>query len=170
MKAGMGWPIGIIAILAGFVVGNLALMRLANDDPAMAIEPDYYKKAVAFDSTMAQEKRSNALGWSASTAIAPSGASGTVVTVTLADARQQPVQGASVAVTARYNARANDVLTDTLREAAPGQYSAPLAVTHAGQWEVRISAVRGAEHFVTSTRAEAPIAAADRVPPGATRP
>lgn len=155
MKPGMGWPIGISAILAAFVIGNLALMRLANDDPAMAIEPDYYKKAVAFDSTLAQEKRSAALGWAASTTIASvDGSRGPIVTVSLADAAQVAVQGATVTVTARYNARANDVLTDTLREASPGQYRARLAVTHAGQWEVRIDAVRGAEHFMTSTRAE----------------
>ena len=157
MKPGMGWPIGIVAILVAFVVGNLALMRLAGSDPAMAIEPDYYKKAVAFDSTMAQEKRSALLGWTATTTITPdTGAGGMVVSVALVDAAHAPVKGASVAITARYNARANDVLSDTLHEAAPGQYRAPLAVTHAGQWEVRIDAVRGTEHFMESTRAEVP--------------
>lgn len=155
MKRGLGWPIGITAILVVFVVANLLVMRLANDDPAFAIEPDYYNKAVAFDSTMATERRSAALGWSASATIAQ-GNAGPMVTVTLADARQRPIIGASVTIDARFNARANDVLTATLREAEPGQYTAPLAVRHAGQWEVRIIARRGTDRFVASTRAEAP--------------
>ena len=29
-------------------------MRIANDDPSFAIEPDYYRKAVTWDSTLAQ--------------------------------------------------------------------------------------------------------------------
>jgi len=156
MKQGSGWPIGIVSILVLFVVANLIVMRLANDDPAFAIEPDYYNKAVAFDSTMAVERRSAALAWSASARIAH-GDSGPMVMVTLADARHQPIAGASVTINARFNARANDVLAATLREGAPGQYVAPLAVRHAGQWEVRINAVRGAEHFVASTRTEAPV-------------
>jgi nitrogen fixation protein FixH len=157
VKPGTGWIIGVVGILSAFVIANLLLMRLANDDPSFAIEPDYYRKAVAFDSTMAQERRSAALGWTASSLIAPgAGASGPVVTVTLADARQQPVVGAAVTITARFNARANNVLSATLREDAPGTYRAPLAVQHAGQWEVRIDAVRGTERFVTSTRTDAP--------------
>ncbi|MEP6619580.1 MAG: FixH family protein [bacterium] len=155
MKAGMGWPVGVVVILVAFVVSNLVLMRLANDDPAMAIEPDYYRKAVAFDSTMAQERRSNALGWKAISAIAPvAGSSAPVVTVTLTDSTSRPIQGATVVATARFNARANDVQTDTLREATPGVYTAPLAISFAGQWEVDVTAVRGTDRFVARTRTE----------------
>jgi len=157
MKPGMAWPIGIVVILTVFVAANLAVMRLANSDPSFAIEPDYYSKAVAFDSTMAIERRSAALGWTASAVVAPAaGTRQAAVRVTLADAARQPVRGASVSITARYNARANDVLSATLREDAPGEYDAPLAVGHAGQWEVRIDAVRGAEHFTASTRTDVP--------------
>jgi nitrogen fixation protein FixH len=155
VKKGLGWPIGISALLAVFVVANLFVMYLANDDPAFAIEPDYYRKAVAFDSSMATARRSATLGWSASTAIERADTR-TSVTVMLADADRQPVAGASVTIDARFNARANEVLDVVLRERSPGQYSAPLDVRHAGQWEVRVDAVRGPDHFVTSTRADAP--------------
>ena len=44
------------------------------------------------------------------------------------------------------------MLTAALREAAPGHYAAPrCAARFAGQWELRIDATRGAEHFVAST-------------------
>jgi nitrogen fixation protein FixH len=160
MKPGAGWPIGVVVILAVFVVGNLVMMRVANDDPAMAVEPNYYQKAVAFDSTMAIERRSAALGWSALTTIAArDSAPGATVRVRLSDAAHQPVEGAVMTIDARFNARANDIITDTLVERAPGEYVAPLAVTHAGQWEVRVTATRGVNRFIVSTRAEAPPAA-----------
>lgn len=157
MKRGTGWPIAVTAVLVVFVSANLWMMRLAGDDPAFAIEPDYYRKAVAYDTTMAERRRSAALGWSASTSIAAGAARGeSILTVSLADSTRQPIDDAAVTVTARFNARANDVQSATLHRSAAGRYDAPLAVTHAGEWEVRIDAVRGAEHFVTSTRTVAP--------------
>ncbi|CAN5862537.1 FixH family protein [soil metagenome] len=163
MKPGAGWPIGIVVILVVFVVGNLVMMRIANDDPAMAVEPDYYQKAVAFDSTMAVARRSAALGWSAQTTIvARDSAPGATVRVRLSDAAHQPVEGAVMTIDARFNARANDIITDTLVERAPGEYLASLAVTHAGQWEVRVTVTRGASRFTASTRADAPASAVIR--------
>lgn len=150
----MGWPIGITVVLGLTVVANFWVMRVANDDPSFAIEPDYYKKAVAFDSTIAEERRSATLGWSASASIVAGGANGATVTVTLRDAQQQPVQGATVRIAALANARANTILSANLTESAPGEYRAPLAAQRPGQWEVRVDAVKGTQHFVTSTRTD----------------
>ncbi|MCC6243618.1 MAG: FixH family protein [Gemmatimonadaceae bacterium] len=155
MKAGMGWPIGIAVVLGATVVANIVVMNIANGDAAFAIEPDYYKKAVAFDSTMATEQRSIALGWSAvSTLIAGDSVGRPVLTVTILDAQRQPVSGATVNVAAMANARANNILTARLVEAAPGIYRHTLPAQFAGQWEVRVDAVRGNEHFVSSTRTD----------------
>ena len=155
MKPGMGWPIGVVVILGATVIANIVVMRVANNDPSFAIEPDYYQKAVAFDSTIAEERRSVALGWTATSTIVASDTAGRpTLTVTIADARRQPVQGATVTVTALANARANEILSAALREVAPGRYQGALAARFAGQWEVRIDAVRGSEHFVVSTRTD----------------
>lgn len=155
MKKGMGWPIGVAVILGATVVANLVVMRLANNDPAFAIEPDYYKKAVAFDSTFAEERRSLELGWTATSTLASSTRAGeSTLTVALDDAQHQPVSGATVTVVALANARANDRLTASLREVTPGRYESTIAARFAGQWEIRIDAVRGAEHFVASTRTD----------------
>ena len=149
------WPVGITVLLTVFVAANLIVMRVAGADPSFAVEPDYYQKAVEFDSTLDLERRSAALGWSAMSAIA-SDSAGATLTVTLRDARARPVAGASVTVAARYVARANDVRSATLREVTPGTYAAPLDAPHAGQWEVRVSATRGPDRFFANTRAEAP--------------
>ena len=148
------WPLGITMVLTLFVAVNLYLMRLAGADPSFAVEPDYYQKAVKFDSTISVERASAALGWVASSALTR-GDSGTTLTVTLANAYGAPIAGATVSASARFIARANDVLTATLREVAPGRYQAPIAVKHAGQWEIRVDASRNTERFFASTRAEA---------------
>ena len=159
MKKGMGWPIGVAVILGATVVANLAVMRLASTDPAFAIEPDYYKKAVAFDSTLAEARESFALGWTATSTIAMSkGVGESTLTVALDDAQQQPISGATVTVVALANARSGDRLTSSLREVAPGRYESTIAARFAGQWEVRVDAVRGGEHFVTSTRTDMTVA------------
>ena len=164
MKPGMGWPIGVAVILGATIVANIVVMRLASSDPSFAIEPDYYRKAVKFDSTMAAESRSLALGWTATSTFVPSDSVGRpMLVVNLADAQSAPVKGATVTVVALANARANDLLAATLREVSPGRYESTIAALFPGQWEVRIDAVRGAEHFVTSTRTDI---GAERTSPG----
>jgi len=155
MKPGMGWPIGITAVLAITVIGNLVMMRIANDDPSMAIEPDYYKKAVAFDSTLADARRSNALGWTAASTIEPIvEGQRTRVRVRLTDARGAVISDATVHVVALFNARANDLQSAPLVFNQDSSYSAPLSISFPGQWEVRVDAVRGSDHFVTTSRVE----------------
>ena len=155
MKRPHAWPVGITVLLVVFAAGNLMMMRVAADDPAFAIEPDYYRRAVGFDSTMEQERRSAALRWTAMTHLSRGDGSGSVA-VMLSDSAGKPVAGAKVKVDARFNARANDILKAELVERSPGTYVGPLAVGHAGEWEVRIEAVRGIDRFVASTRTQAP--------------
>ena len=155
MKPGAGWPIGIAIVLAATVVGNLVMMRVAGDDPSMAIEPDYYRKAVGFDSVMAQERRSNALGWHASTTLdSVVVGTPTMVRVQLSDSAGAMISDATVKVVALFNARANEVQALTLeRDGEPnGSYRGALAVHYPGEWEVRVTATRGAAHFVSTSR------------------
>ena len=154
MKPGMQWPIGIAVVLTGTVIANLAMMRVANSDPSFAVEPDYYQKAVTFDSTLAHANASAKLGWTAHATIAKEQSASPYVTVTLRDSLQLPIDHATVTVHALFNARANDVLSVTLEETSPGSYRALLPVQHAGIWEVRIAAIRGAQQFESSVRVE----------------
>lgn len=153
MKAGMGWPIGIIAILGASVAANIVMMRIANNDPSFAVEPDYYRKAVFYDSTMAQTHRNLDLGWNVQTS-ADSIVQGkpTRLRVVLRDERARPVLGAVVQATVLFNARANDLTTATLTDEGTGVYSATLPINAPGVWEVRVNATRDTSHFTSSTR------------------
>ena len=50
-------------MLALTVGANFWLYVAANDDRGIAIEPDYYQKAVAWDSSMAQARENRRSGW-----------------------------------------------------------------------------------------------------------
>lgn len=156
MKPGMQWPIGVALILSATVAANIVVMQIANDDPSFAVEPDYYRKAVNFDSTMAQERANLSLGWGIQTQIDSIGdGTHTRLTVQLRDASSSPLPGAHVAVMARHNARANDTLTAVLTEEAPGTYAARLPIARAGEWEVRVDATHGSQRFSASSRVTA---------------
>ncbi len=64
MNKGVGWPIGVATILVLVVAANVWVAIIANRDPSFAIEPDYYAKAVAWDSSMAQARHNATLNWS----------------------------------------------------------------------------------------------------------
>ncbi|MBL0937569.1 MAG: FixH family protein [Gemmatimonadaceae bacterium] len=153
MKPGIGWPIGISCILGATIIGNLTVMRIAKSDPAFAIEPDYYRKAVQYDSTMAQERRNIALGWQVVAQVEPINANDSArVVVTLNGPDATPLTHARVAVMARFNARANDTLTAVLTEQVDGQYVTTLPIGHVGEWEIRVDARRDQSHWQESQR------------------
>jgi nitrogen fixation protein FixH len=168
MKSGLGWPIGVATILAATVAANVVVMRIASDDPSFAVEPDYYRKAVHFDSTMAQERQNLSLGWGFDAAIDSIGdGRRTRLAVRLRDASASPLPGARVAVMARFNARANDTLTAILREEQPGTYVTTLPIAHPGEWEVRVDATHGSQRFSSRTRVTA-VGTVAAIPAGAT--
>jgi nitrogen fixation protein FixH len=154
MKRGLGWPIGVAAILAATVGANIWIAVVANDDPSFAIEKDYYRKAVEWDSTLARAQESTRLGWRLAPQLGEMTANGARLRVQLVDSAGVPVQGAQVKVAAFFNARADRVIEATLEPIA-GDYEVELPVTHAGQWELRFDVTRGSERFMTTSRIEA---------------
>jgi hypothetical protein len=155
MKPANRWPIGISLVLAATVVANAVLYYVAGADPSFAIEPNYYAKAVTWDSTVAQTERNTSLGWRLAPTLTPFVPHvGARLSVTLADADGAPISDAVVKVSALYNARANNVLESTLRPSAQG-YDAILGVSHAGQWEFRFDVKRRGQHFTRTVRLDA---------------
>ena len=145
-------PIAIVTVLALTVAANAFLIWAANERDASVVEPDYYRKAVAWDSTRALESRSAALGWSAVAGIgAPEGGAARVE-IALADRAGAPLTGAHVRLEAIHNLEASRPVTGALPEVRPGVYAAALPFHRAGLWELRVDAERGADHFVASLR------------------
>lgn len=155
MNAAKVWPLAIVGVLAVTVVANVVLLRAASGPDAATPEPDYYRRALAWDSTQAERVRSARLGWRASSefAIADGAAR---VRVTLQDSLGAPVQGAAVSATGVHNLAPARPERWTLVEAEPGRYEAPVSLPHVGRWEVTVTATRDQERFVTMGHAESP--------------
>lgn len=159
MKRGAWWPIGVAAILAATVGANVWLAVVAGTDPSFSVEPNYYEKAIAWDSAMAQARENQRLGWRLETRLGEiSAARDTRLDVRLVDSTGAPIPDATVQVAAFFNARASHVLSATLRRDTI-DYTARLPMTHAGEWEFRFDVHRGRQHFTNTTRIEAVAAA-----------
>ena len=150
------WPAIVVLLLGGFSGGTIVLARIASSDPHAAIEPDYYKKAVAWDSTMAQERRNAALAWRVTPSLPALGVAATSeLLLRVVDGAGLAITGATVHVEAMPVSHADAGVVATLGEHESGAYGAGVAIRQAGLWELRVSVVRGAEKFTTNLRLEA---------------
>lgn len=155
IRNGRLWPWAIVLVLGLTVGGNLWVMRLAGSDPSFAIEPNYYRQAVNWDSTMAQATRNDALGWALTARLgAPLTGGHTEVVATLRDASGEPLTGATVRVAASHNARGAEILTAELTDAGNGRYVATIPAARRGLWELRFEAERSGDEFTATIRAD----------------
>lgn len=152
MRPGSWWPPIIAGALAVHVVVSLVVVYVATSDPSYAVEEDYYEKALAWDSKRAQDSTNRSLGWSLGFTVERPARTGDRPTleVELLDAARRPLTGAAVTVEAFHNARADDIVRETLVEAGDGRYRASPEMGRNGRWELRFTVDRGADHFTYS--------------------
>jgi nitrogen fixation protein FixH len=150
------WPAIIVSVLLGNVTLGIVLMRVANSDPHFAIEPDYYRRAVGWDTTQAQARQNLALGWQLQPTLGAVGGGEVPLTLLLTDAAGGPLDGASVSVEARAVAHANEVfVANLLPTGVAGAYTAGLPVARTGLWEIRVVAIRGDARLTAQLRLDA---------------
>ena len=144
------WISFIVILLTGTAAAQGIMLYDATHDPTFSIVPDYYQKAVAWDTTMARDRANEALGWHAAVAIDADG----TVHVALTDRGGLPLAGVALTGVARHNLDGDHLTPLAFADAGPGAFVAPLASARRGAWEVQVTAVRGDDRFVTSVRAE----------------
>jgi nitrogen fixation protein FixH len=162
MARGRGWywPWLVTAALAFTVGVNVVMIFAATSDAnGSVVEPDYYRKAVAWDQTMARAAESAKLGWRTRVALElparDSMRDSTRLVVDVTGPDSQPVRGARFNAELIHNIDASHPLRVVLTETRAGRYEAMMPARRAGMWEVRLEARRDADRFVTSQRAEA---------------
>jgi nitrogen fixation protein FixH len=145
------WPAGIVALLSLHMLAMGVVVFIATRDPSFSVEPQAYKKAVAWDQSRAQHAASVRLGWSAKLQI--SGVADHLgrrrVTCRLTDERGIAVMAAEVKLEAFHHARASERLHVTMNPEPDGNYTVELPLRRAGNWEFRIAARRGTEQYDT---------------------
>ncbi|HSR15089.1 MAG TPA: FixH family protein [Gemmatimonadales bacterium] len=153
MKSGRLWPIALVAVLVMTVAANALLLWAANDEQSLAFEPDYYRKALAWDSTAAAIARSAALGWTARGSIEPGDGRTGILSITLTDSLGQPVPDAALTATATPIAHGSRVASVALA-GQEGIYRGSFPLVYQGLYEIRVEAVRGTDRFLASLRGQ----------------
>lgn len=153
---GTFWAFVPAGLLTAMVGGLVTMAVIANDDPGFALERDYYAKAIGYDAEMAQRATNQQLGWHVEARCGAAEGEPCAELVASVNGPAGPVAGARVTVEALRNARAGRVLEAELRERAPGEYAATLAIDRGGIWEVRFTVDRDRDHFTESVRIEVP--------------
>lgn len=145
------WPTAIIAILSAHAIAMGAVVFVATRDPSFAVEPNAYKKALAWDNAQARRRASEELGW---TARVQTGVNLDVqgkrrVAIRLTDKAGVPVMAASVQLEVFSHSRATERTQLNLMGEEGGVYAADVPMRRAGTWEFRIAARRGDSSFST---------------------
>jgi len=155
-KNGWYWPWLLVLGMSGIVGVNVVMLFVANSDAnGVVVEPDYYRKAVQWDSTMAHRAASDQLGWtatvalSADVAVAGADEGAATVRVTLTDSAGAGVSGAAVQAVLIHNADAGRPIELQLRDEGAGSYGVNVPLAHPGLWEVRVNASRGDARFAS---------------------
>jgi nitrogen fixation protein FixH len=148
---GLHWPLIIVALLAVPVVAGGYLAWMATHDPTFAIESDYYRKAVAWDQTMAQEQANAQLGWQTAVTATPQGQQ-VDVAVQLHDKAGLSVADAKLHVDGFFLARSKTTESADARIGADGRYHVLLNLPHGGLHELRVRAERGQQIFTATHR------------------
>jgi len=154
MNASRLWPAALVAVLAITVGANIAIYWTANHDRSFAVEPDYYQRAIDWDSTVARGQRSAALGWNVAVRLAPPEAGQATLTVTLAARDGTPLDSADVRAALSHNAEGATVYDMRLLPAGPGLYAVRVPSARQGLWRVDLTAARGNDHFVERITAD----------------
>ena len=144
------WPAAIVAILALGVGANVVLLVVANSDPSFAVEEDYYRKGLDWDTKRAQDARNEKLGWRVDlAAVAAQGDDAPVLELTLIvrDPDGGTVDDAEVTLEAFPLARSATVDRTAFRGVEDGLYRASLPFRRPGLWEFRIRVARGTDVF-----------------------
>lgn len=146
------WPVGIVLVLGATVGANLWVMRVASADPSFAIEPNYYAQAVRWDSTLAQQARNRALGWSIRPAFVRDSSGRLELTVIVVDAHGREIRDARVRVTAFAVARSAQRIEIPLRQSSIGYTGSLDARAIPGRWELQFDVRRGDERLTAMQR------------------
>lgn len=141
------WPVMVMLLLGMTVAANGFMLYAANRGQS-ALEPDYYRKAVLWDSTMAQARLNQTLGWRLSATLAPGGE----LVAWLTDAAGAPMDGARVSVSGFAVAFEQGAFEASLAASGPGEYAAAVSLARPGLHELRFQVERGPDRFTTTLR------------------
>lgn len=151
------WPAMVLGLFVIQAIFMGAAIVLAHNDPSVAVEPDYYEKALRWDQDAARQRAALALGWEAALEIEPpTGAMGQrTLRVRIKDGEGNAVPDLAVTVEAFHQAESG-ARRSAEATPTPDGYIATIPMARAGHWEVRIRAGSGGAELQRTVFAEIP--------------
>jgi nitrogen fixation protein FixH len=154
---GWYWPWLVSAALLFTVGVNVVMFVAASSDlNGSVVEPDYYRKAVEWDRTMARRAASDSLGWRTTARFERGPADSVLLVVAATAADGGPLTGVRFTATLIHNLDAARPVRVALTERAEGRYVAPAPRSHRGLWEVRLEGRRDAARYVNTAHTDMP--------------
>lgn len=149
------WAFVPAAMLSCTIVGAVLVVTLAvNDRGATAAEPDYYRKATAWDRWKEQLARNGALRWVVTPEFVPA-AGGTGLArleLSVADKHAVPIEHAVVRAEVVPIRDADSRVDLALPEVSPGRYGADVPLRLGGLWEIRTTVEWKGQRYVDRVR------------------
>ncbi len=153
---GWQWPAFVVILL--LMNAGLAgvMIYYATTDKTFAVEPDYYRKAMNWDSYAARRDASAKLGWTVQLRVraAENERARPRLVLNVADRDGEPVSDVQFRGVAFHRARASERLELAFANAGDGEYECEAAMSRPGLWEVRLIASRGRDVFESIEQVE----------------
>lgn len=138
-----------VGLLVAHVGGMLTAVYIAVGDRTFVALPDYYSKSIKWDQNQDLIRRSEALGWHRSVALNVVSPGNYALQISVTDKDGQPVSGLKAKAVIYPELFPNLAHDFVLSEAAPGQYSIDYVHPAHGPIVIELSAIRGAEAYLT---------------------
>jgi nitrogen fixation protein FixH len=152
-RAAWRWGSFVVGMLSLQVVLGVVAVMLATGDQSVAVIPDYYDKALAWDEQMAEREASKALGWQVEFVETDYGQLGSGLQINLKDAADAPIEIESGTVQLYRHARAAEVMVAPVVQADDGVIELASCFSHHGLWQVELNVIdRDGNRFVESRR------------------
>lgn len=166
MKPGAIWPVIIVGLL-GMNASIVAItVYAANSDRGFAVEPDYYRKGLAWDESARQRDLNASLGWTLDASFRPAASALPArLEAKFADGSARPIRAAKIVVEAFHEAEPNRIARVELAAQGDGTFAAPFPTPRSGLWTLRFIADAAAIRFTSAQQAEV-----DKSGGGAARP
>lgn len=148
-RARWTWVGIILALIGSQLAIAFVAVWYAVGDPALAVVPDYYDKAVRWDELRAIRQRSADLGWQVQIGWTPPDPAGNrQLTVQVLDAHGGPAPARDATLQCYHHAHGTNVETIALTERDPGVFTGTAQLAHPGLYRWNFEASFGDKPFV----------------------
>jgi len=155
-KKGRWWPWMLALLLISGSAFNLFMVSMALNDPSFAVETNYYKKALRWDQTMAEKRKSEQLGWTIKAKAKPQIANRKAmiqVEAQIFDRKGKIVKGAHVSLEAFHNGRSKRRFHKDLGR-TNDVHKVTINSYRSGLWVFHYTVLRGKQRFMQVIRQE----------------